>query len=82
MALEVALKGGSESEQRKKGRKAREVKLQSPRMWHGGGGELRLCARLTSAAGVRGLGRPRPLTPHVSRGGNNRIIGQVERECM
>lgn len=34
----MALKGGSESEQRKKGRKAREVKLQSPRMWHGGGG--------------------------------------------
>lgn len=47
-----------------------------------GGGELRLCARPASAAGVRGLGRPRPLTPHVSRGGNNRIIGQVERECM
>lgn len=44
--------------------------------------ELRLCARPTSAAGVRGLGRPRPLTPHVSHGGNNRIIGQVERECM
>lgn len=34
----MALKGGSESEQWKKGRKAREVKLQSPRMWHGGGG--------------------------------------------
>lgn len=34
----MALKGGSESEQWKKGRKAREVKLQSPRMWHGVGG--------------------------------------------
>lgn len=64
----MALKGGSESEQWKKGRKAREVKLQSPRMWHGvGGGAPALCTphfcRWSQGPGQA----PPPDSPRVTR---------------